>query len=288
MKIQFVLFSVFLLILISNVNSKQINEKGNNVTCEACELVVSYVERFLEQNKTINEIEQELEKVCLYLPGVWSSNCKIIVQNYITQIIDMIINEEDPDQICSILGVCTNEVMVMVMQPVVKIISNTECPICTIVTGYVEQFVDRNSSVQEMVSALEKICSKFDQGWASQCNSLVSNYVPIIIELLAKEMTPAIICQEMKLCPVPGQVRQSMNIIASQPTENKNNQLAIVPDHNSLLIAKRNPTARPVVNNNNNACDNEPNPDQVCGMIGLCSTHRNPFYNRQNSINIKI
>lgn len=46
--------------------------------CAPCETVVSFVESWLENNSTVQEIEQYLNQLCLFLPDPYSTIVKEI------------------------------------------------------------------------------------------------------------------------------------------------------------------------------------------------------------------
>ena len=52
------------------------------------------------------EIEADLEKVCSYLPSSYKSTCDLLVEQYTPQIIDLLVNDVSPKDICTELGLC--------------------------------------------------------------------------------------------------------------------------------------------------------------------------------------
>ena len=52
------------------------------------------------------QIEKDLEDVCSLLPGSLADTCKSLVQQYTPQLIQMLINKEDPETVCKQVGLC--------------------------------------------------------------------------------------------------------------------------------------------------------------------------------------
>lgn len=57
-----------------------------------------------------------------------------------------------------------------------------------------------NCLQQEIEQAVEKVCNLLPSTISSECDSLVEQYGPAIIKLLASEAAPATICGFLGLC----------------------------------------------------------------------------------------
>jgi len=75
--------------------------------CTVCEYVVTQVDTYLENNNTIEEIEQLLDNDCQIF-GPFSGTCTTLVNTYLPDIVNLLEQDYPPDVVCSILGVCGN------------------------------------------------------------------------------------------------------------------------------------------------------------------------------------
>jgi saposin len=81
-------------------------EEVGDTMCSICELVVNLVEEYVAENATQSEIEQDLDQMCSLIPG-YSADCLALVKQYLPQIIQWVVNKEDPLTFCSETGFCT-------------------------------------------------------------------------------------------------------------------------------------------------------------------------------------
>jgi len=81
-----------------------------SVPCDVCKLLLEYLDQELASNSTQEEIEVELKKVCSKLPSNLEVMCQDVVNEYIPEIIQAVIDKTDPVVICQNLGVCPEEV----------------------------------------------------------------------------------------------------------------------------------------------------------------------------------
>lgn len=88
---------------------KSQNQVLKNDMCGVCETVIQYVETLCEDNSTVEEIEKVLEKVCNFLPSSLQQECDQIIETYGKTIIDMIISQSTPEEICTAIGLCTQK-----------------------------------------------------------------------------------------------------------------------------------------------------------------------------------
>merc|ERR1711915_119183 len=90
--------------------------------CEACKFVVNIAENFLAENKTEQEIEEALEKVCKVLPSKYQSICTTIVESYVPTVIALLEAKFPAETVCTAIGVCTT------MSPLEKIFPGISKP----------------------------------------------------------------------------------------------------------------------------------------------------------------
>jgi len=69
-------------------------------------LVVTYVEEFIKTNQTEQEIIDNLDALCTQLP-IFQDQCVAIVGQYVPSLIEWILNQQNPQQFCSSVGLCS-------------------------------------------------------------------------------------------------------------------------------------------------------------------------------------
>jgi len=75
--------------------------------CAACQGGVEFVEHWLEENKTVTEIENELEAtVCKFIPNIKAA-CDAIAEAGVPTVINWIETNENSTVVCQQLKVCT-------------------------------------------------------------------------------------------------------------------------------------------------------------------------------------
>jgi len=82
-------------------------QKRQAELCTMCEFFVQYIEGYLQQNKTQDQIIQILDQVCQLAPVDMRTQCKQFLYTYVPQIIKWIIEQETPEVACTQLGFCT-------------------------------------------------------------------------------------------------------------------------------------------------------------------------------------
>jgi len=88
-------------------HKREIVEETQGAVCQVCELVITYVEQLVAQNNSIAAIEAEVDQMCTLLPAPLNSACVSVVNQYLPQMVQWILNKENPATFCSTVGLCT-------------------------------------------------------------------------------------------------------------------------------------------------------------------------------------
>ncbi|XP_052262832.1 uncharacterized protein LOC127866386 isoform X2 [Dreissena polymorpha] len=185
-----------------------VTEVKSGPICGLCELIIQELDSILKGNKSEASIKAALEQVCSLLPDTLSTECKQFVDQYAQQIIDLLLQEIDPDQICKLIGLCTTsghraEKILVKAGPV--------CVICEFVLKLVDKELQGNKSEAAITAALDKVCSLMPDTISVECNQFVSEYAKLIINLLVQELAdPDTVCKALKVCTTS---KQSVPIV---------------------------------------------------------------------------
>ncbi|XP_077999575.1 prosaposin-like isoform X3 [Glandiceps talaboti] len=166
----------------------------NPTTCAVCELAMNYIDGFIDQNSTASEIIAVLDKVCSALPSSLGTECTALIDEYGPEILKLLVQQLDPKQVCSELGLCTAQKVKVAVK------DSTTCEVCKLVGQYLLTVLKNNATEQEIEQALEEVCNLLPASVKDECNSLVQQYGPVLFSLL-KSLSPSELCDAIGLCP---------------------------------------------------------------------------------------
>lgn len=170
---------------------KKVEEFKGETSCELCKYVVTIAESWLTSNKTEKEIETELHHICAKLPSSFTEECDKLVDEFLPYIFYYLKQKYPAEKICSLIGLCKEE---KVNEGEVK------CFICTKVVDWVEKYVEKNKTEQEIIKELNQLCDYAPFGQKDTCKSIVREYLPYIIHFLEQKYPAKKICQILKMC----------------------------------------------------------------------------------------
>lgn len=171
-------------------------------TCAICEFTMKRLESMLEDKATEEEVIQAVEKVCTLLPSTLSSQCKDLIDTYGQAIIELLVQQADPKSICAVLGVCNDG-----SRKYVAALDETRykaggyCEVCKMAVKYVDGILEQNATEAQIEEAVRKVCSFFPDSLRTECDQLVQQYEPVLIQLLLQMMDPDFVCMKMGVCP---------------------------------------------------------------------------------------
>jgi len=91
-----------------NVKATHKKPKGpQGLECTICEYAVTQIDTYLENNNTVEEIEQLLDNDCQIF-GPFSGTCVTLVNTYLPEIVNLLEQDYPPNVVCSMLGICGN------------------------------------------------------------------------------------------------------------------------------------------------------------------------------------
>lgn len=100
------MFGLFMILFaLSAVNGMSV--KGTE--CDLCEYFVGVAEQKLSSNATETEVEHYLDVVCDDVFGSYAKMCETLVAQYYPELVQYLMNKENPTVVCDELGFCTSE-----------------------------------------------------------------------------------------------------------------------------------------------------------------------------------
>jgi len=178
--------------------------------CSICTAIVGFVEAYIEQNATIAQIEARLDAACA-LTGPYASQCQALVNAYLPQIVAWIEKNETPQDICTKIGVCNDELSagawaafaraLNLSSRKAKTLTSAElCGACEAIIAIGDHYLTQNITIAEAQAELDHLCRFVGPQYTSLCESIFDNYTADIAEWIAAKATPTSICDEFELC----------------------------------------------------------------------------------------
>eukprot|EP01098_Paradermamoeba_levis_P014518 TRINITY_DN695_c0_g1_i1.p1 TRINITY_DN695_c0_g1~~TRINITY_DN695_c0_g1_i1.p1 ORF type:complete len:412 (-),score=169.66 TRINITY_DN695_c0_g1_i1:99-1271(-) len=178
----------------------ELNVKGAG-ECYVCKLVVGYVENFVKSNSSEQEIIQEAEKVCGILPSSLKTICDNFVDNYIPQVINLLLQKVPPASICSYLKLCTASANRIMTVAQAQQVGNTQyCQICQFVVTTAENFLSSSTTESEITTLADKVCTVLPSQYSQLCKQFVDDGLPLAIKYILAKESPQVACAQIKLC----------------------------------------------------------------------------------------
>ncbi|XP_045437707.1 prosaposin isoform X4 [Pipistrellus kuhlii] len=185
-------------------DQKGLVQAKEDVLCEMCEYVVKELVKMIDSNKTEEEIIHAFDKVCSKLPKSLSEECQEVVDTYGRSILSILLQEASPELVCSMLQLCTKQGLPALTAHVTQQKDGAFCEVCKKLVGYLDDNLEKNSTKEEILAALEKGCSFLPDPYKNQCDQFVTEYEPMLIEILVEVMEPSYVCSKVGVCPRAG------------------------------------------------------------------------------------
>ena len=93
----------------SNIRHFTLAEIDDPNTCALCEFVITTLDKKLKDNRTEESIKEAMENVCAYMPKSVRKDCTKLVDAYADEIIEMLIAELSPEEVCAALKLCSTK-----------------------------------------------------------------------------------------------------------------------------------------------------------------------------------
>jgi saposin len=169
--------------------------RGGN-KCVICEFFVEQLLQRLGNNATEEEIKEEVEHACEYLPKTVRKPCENLVETYGDMIIQYLTNSADPQQLCTELGLCDDGTRT---RPDADVAMG-KCQLCMVLSDYLSAMLEDprvDTSIDEIV---EKICPVLPAKYRKGCKEMIEDYGPYLMSLLAQATDKGKACATLSLC----------------------------------------------------------------------------------------
>ncbi|XP_037638251.1 prosaposin isoform X1 [Sebastes umbrosus] len=170
--------------------------------CAICEFVMKQLEDMLKDQKTEEEVIQAVEKVCTFLPASLSTQCKDLIETYGQAIIELLVQQADPKTICTVLALCNEGSRTFVPAlDQTRYKAGGYCQVCKMAVSYIDGILEKNATEAQIEEAVRKVCSFLPDSYQTQCDQMVEQYEPMLIQLLLQMLDPDFVCMKLGACP---------------------------------------------------------------------------------------
>ncbi|XP_027843877.2 prosaposin isoform X2 [Aphis gossypii] len=214
-----------------SLTSNKDSESSNN--CPMCVIFMSALESEISKKDTEEMIKKKLEKLCTKLPSKWKGECTDFVSSQLESILDMLVAQVKPEEICVLLDICkpktisesaendleTNMIATAGQVTVVfpgynmgQLLANNYkmleepkvptpfCLVCTVVMKYLHSVIRDKNNQEEIEHVLDSICSILPNVEENECQSFVDSNYQQIIKFIQIGTDPGVACMALMVC----------------------------------------------------------------------------------------
>eukprot|EP00026_Physarum_polycephalum_P017891 Phypoly_transcript_19266.p2 GENE.Phypoly_transcript_19266~~Phypoly_transcript_19266.p2 ORF type:complete len:219 (-),score=45.18 Phypoly_transcript_19266:34-690(-) len=181
--------------------------QAGEIECGVCTYLVGAVESYVASNHTEQEILTLLSNTCSDLKiASWVSVCKGTVMSFGPEIINLVLEKQPADVVCSEVKLCNSSAVPakIVPPPAVDNLGNgtLECDICQFLVHEIEVLISQNKTETEILDGIEDVCKHLPiSSWQTACADVVQEYGSAIIKFVENE-NPDTACHMVgDLCP---------------------------------------------------------------------------------------
>uniref|UniRef100_A0A8C9TI50 Prosaposin n=1 Tax=Scleropages formosus TaxID=113540 RepID=A0A8C9TI50_SCLFO len=184
-------------LVIQQLMSMKMVRARESPQCVVCEFVMKELESLVENPKEEEAVVHAVEKVCSLLPSTLKSQCKDLIDAYGQAIIELLVQEADPKTICTVLGLCKGANRMDKAQ----FEAGGFCEVCKMAVRYIDGFLEQNATEAEIEDAVKKVCNFLPDSYKEECDQLIEQYGPVMVQLLLQMMDPDFVCMKVGACP---------------------------------------------------------------------------------------
>lgn len=182
-------------------------KKNGSDNCQTCKTIVAEVQQ-VERDPDIQKSIEDFVKteVCSHF-GSSKDECVSYIDMFAPVVFQFLSTWLDPDARCRQFGFCPSSPMSLheaapkidhLLKPH-EVRSQDECALCKYILGLVKKQLEKNTTEEEILKALEKVCSMLPEQLNASCKEFVDKYVPAAIEML-KDTDPDQVCDLLGVC----------------------------------------------------------------------------------------
>lgn len=135
--------------------------------------------------------------------------CFAFVQDHKDYIVNALMTNQPPKQICKGLKFCATRPTEQVISQMMEKYSDTpKCVVCQMIAVNLDQLLRENSTIEEIDRAVHTVCQYVPKKYSAECEDYVDNYAELVISYLLSE-SPKQLCLGLNFCR--GYVKKDTN-----------------------------------------------------------------------------
>ncbi|EDW53573.1 prosaposin [Drosophila sechellia] len=211
------------------------SDEQDHPTCPLCLFAVEQAQMKIRDNKSKDNIKKVLNGLCSHLPNEIKEECVDFVNTYSNELIDMLITDFKPQEICVQLKLCpkttnalsdlgisleddvdgedkssSEEISFNDIESLEELppqlafdsgfTAAPNCLICEELVKTLEKRMGKHPTRDSIKHILEESCDRMRKPVNAKCHKVIDKYGDKIADLLLKEMDPKLICTELGMC----------------------------------------------------------------------------------------
>lgn len=183
---------------IDTVWSKQQFDSDDDDICQLCKDTVKMVRDELTNNKTHEVLLKIFETSCNLIPlREVRHNCLKLTEDFVNDLIKILISELDPIAVCTVVKLCHNS-QIDESLALLRTQTPDPCVSCTAGMLGVERFL-KGAPQKSVLDILLRVCDQLSS-FSDACSSLVTTNFASIYETITREMYPFPVCHLNGMC----------------------------------------------------------------------------------------
>jgi len=173
-------------------------------SCWKCEIIIHTVDEMVEVKGDKEQIAASLGAVCSGMPKDIIGECNKFLAYNKKIIMDMLVLNLTPDQICENLRSCPSVPLDMEQLFGDYQLSKHQPPTCwkcEIVINTLDQMLVEKGNEQQIKVSLDTVCTKMPKQIETECKRFVEDYRKSILDMMSKSKNPDQICESLGSCP---------------------------------------------------------------------------------------
>ncbi|XP_057695714.1 prosaposin-like [Corythoichthys intestinalis] len=214
------------------ITKPETSVKSSDVLCQDCIKLMTDAQAAQKANSSfVDDLIAKFEDNCEQMGPGLSDLCKEYIGQYGSLVFQKIMSM-DPKDFCCSVGFCNsvkNSAPMLKLQaakivpaaktlpalslvpaikvesaklakPMVRLQDSPTCAICEFVMKQLESMLEDHATEEEVIEAVEKVCTYLPSSLTAQCKDLIQTYGEAIIDLLVKQADPKAVCTMLAFC----------------------------------------------------------------------------------------
>jgi predicted Zn-dependent protease with MMP-like domain len=175
-----------------------VKKPKDELTCEFCENLVSYIEHLLLDGYAKPEIEELVKEMCSTLPSFLATLCDDIIDQALDDIIYWLEHEIDVFNVCVKIGLCSSDEKKKTVAR--RNPRDLYCDMCREFVTYVEDLVLKNYTEGEIETLVREACDQLPQPFSQVCNDCIDQVIDDVINWIIAGIDDYDICVKLGFC----------------------------------------------------------------------------------------